>query len=54
MRDLVKKSLSIMRIFCHSITKIKTLLRGKVVPNYPFTPLKIAKNLYEFDILSKN
>ena len=52
MHDLVKKSLSITRIFCHSITKIKTLGREKVVTNYAFTPLKIDVNLFDFDILS--
>ena len=48
MHHLVKKRLSITRIFCLSITKIKTLWREKVVTNYPFTHLKIAINLYEF------
>ena len=53
MHDLVKKKrLSITRIFCLSITKIKTLWREKVVTNYPFTRLKIAVNLYEFGILT--
>ena len=52
MHDLVKKRLSITRIFCLSITKFKTLWREKVVTNYPFTHLQIAKNLYEFGILT--
>ena len=52
MHDLVKKSLSIARIFCLSITEIKTLWREKVVTNYPFTHLKIVINLYEFGILT--
>ena len=52
MHDLVKKRLSITRIFYHSITKIKTLWREKVVKNYSLTPLKIAINFYEFDILT--
>ena len=52
MHDLVKKRLSTTRIFCHSITKIKTLWSEKVVTNYPFTHLKTAINLYEFDILT--
>ena len=51
MHDLVKKRISITRIFCHSVTKIKTLWREKVVTNYPFIHLKIAINLYEFGIL---
>ena len=51
MHDLVKKRLSITRIFCHSKTKIKTLWGEKTVTNYPFTHLKIAINLYEFGIL---
>ena len=42
MQDLVKNRLSITRIFCHSITKIKTLWDEKVVTNYPFTHLKIV------------
>ena len=52
MRDLVKKRFSLTRIFCLSITKIKTLWREKVVTNYPFTHLKIAIKLYEFCILT--
>ena len=54
MHDLVKKRLSITRIFCLSITKIKTLWEEKVATNYPFTHLKIAINLYEFCILIKH
>ena len=50
--DLIKKRLSITRIFCLSITKIKMLWREKVVTHYPFTHLKIAINLYEFGILT--
>ena len=54
MHDLVKKRLYITRIFCLSITGIKTLWREKVhvVTNYPFTHLKITINLYEFGILT--
>ena len=52
MHDLVKKRLAITRIFCHSITKINTLWREKVVTNYPSTHLKIARNLFKFDILT--
>ena len=50
--DLVKKRLSITRIFCLSITKIKMVWRGKAVTNDSFTHLKIAINLYKFGILT--
>ena len=46
MHDLVKKHLSITRIFCLSITKIKTLWREKVVTNYLFIHLKMEVSIY--------